>query len=96
MRVHELKTRKAFFEGLVKGSKKAELRRDDRGFANGDLLVLQEADLVKVAGDGPPKVEMTGRAVVVKVTHIVRLQQVDPSLAPDWVMLSFEEITRVV
>jgi hypothetical protein len=41
-RVHELKTWPQFFDALVDGRKKFEIRENDRGFAVGDTLVLKE------------------------------------------------------
>lgn len=42
MATHELKTWPLFFEHLRRGVKPFEVRRDDRGFAVGDVLVLRE------------------------------------------------------
>ena len=39
---HELKTWPGFFDGLMTHQKSAEVRRNDRGFKVGDLLVLRE------------------------------------------------------
>lgn len=42
MKTHELKTWLGHFHDVDRGVKKFELRRDDRGFEVGDLLVLCE------------------------------------------------------
>jgi len=42
MKMHELKTDSAQFQAIVDGSKTFELRYDDRGFAQGDILRLVE------------------------------------------------------
>lgn len=42
IREHRLKTLPEFFEPLDLGSKKFEIRRNDRDFQLGDVLVLQE------------------------------------------------------
>lgn len=55
---HELKVDADAFPGLWSGAKKAELRRNDRGFKTGDILQLRE--------DAPE-----GRFVVALVTHII-------------------------
>ena len=41
---HRLKCWPVFYADIVNGSKTFELRRDDRGFQVGDLLILQEWD----------------------------------------------------
>lgn len=42
--VHTLKTLPEPFAAVAAGAKRAEMRRDDRGFEAGDLLVLREFD----------------------------------------------------
>ena len=41
---HELKTWVEFFEDILKGNKKFEIRKADRDFQVGDILVLKEFD----------------------------------------------------
>lgn len=41
-RVHHLKTEPTWYEALLLGSKTFEVRRDDRGYQRGDLVVLRE------------------------------------------------------
>jgi hypothetical protein len=53
--VHHLKTLKEYYVGVVRGIKRFEVRRDDRGFNAGDILILQEYDGVKK--------ELTGRSL---------------------------------
>lgn len=43
-RSHRLKTWPEYFEAIASGAKTFEVRRDDRGFAVGDMLVLEEWD----------------------------------------------------
>lgn len=38
---HILKTHPAYFDAIERGDKTFEVRRDDRGFQKGDVLVLQ-------------------------------------------------------
>lgn len=45
--VHELKTDPLMFERILTGVKTFELRKDDRGYQAGDVLVLREYDLHK-------------------------------------------------
>lgn len=44
MTTHALKTAPEHFQALMDGTKTAELRKDDRGFAVGDVLLLCEWD----------------------------------------------------
>ena len=61
---HELKTWPEYFAAVLDGSKRAELRYDDRGFAVGDVLRLREWD--------PDEERYSGRECSVTVTHIVQ------------------------
>lgn len=62
--VHKLKIWSDFFNDVSSGKKPFELRRDDRQFAVGDTLHLEEFR--------PAVGEYTGRAVDVVVTYIMR------------------------
>lgn len=58
---HKLKTWPAYFDAVERGEKPFEVRRDDRGFQKGDVLVLQrtsedrlgEVEIVQVSPDRP-------------------------------------------
>jgi hypothetical protein len=60
---HHLKTWPPFFEEVDQGKKNFELRKNDRNFQLGDILVLQEwtADTE----------QYTGRAITKKVEYIL-------------------------
>lgn len=62
MMVHELKIQPKHFHDVVRGLKKAELRKDDRGYKVRDVLLLKEFF------NG----EYTGSWARVTVTHILR------------------------
>jgi hypothetical protein len=81
MATHELKTVQPHFAHVQSGAKRAEIRRDDRGFAVGDVLVLREYDRETDA--------LTGRFVEVRVTRVLRGFE---GLAEGWVSLSFEPL----
>ncbi|SFV08074.1 ASCH/PUA domain-containing protein [Alicyclobacillus macrosporangiidus] len=77
METHELKTWPEYFEPLLRGEKTVELRKDDRGYAVGDTLILREYD--------PETGQYTGRSCTRLVTHILRGE---PWLQPGYAALS--------
>ena len=62
MEKHELKILPKYFQAVWDGIKTFELRKDDRDYQRGDILVLREWD-----GE-----EFTGSALCVKVTYILQ------------------------
>ena len=64
MKTHELKTWHSVYELTQTGRKPFEIRRDDRGFSEGDILLLREWD--------PGWEIYTGRECRKVVTLIVR------------------------
>lgn len=64
MTTHELKIWPQWYEEVASGKKTYEIRKDDRGYKVGDVLVLQEFR----HGVG----EYTGRQVVRGIVHISR------------------------
>ena len=78
-RVHDLKCWPAFFQAILDGRKKAEVRRDDRGYLTGDTLLLREWD--------PVAKRATGRVYEVRVTHLADLGTI--GVAGGFVCMSF-------
>jgi hypothetical protein len=76
---HELKTWPEFFARVWDGTKRFELRLDDRGFQGGDTLLLREWS--KPNG-------YSGRALRVYVPYLLGGQW--PGLQPDYVVMSIE------
>jgi hypothetical protein len=75
MESHRLKSWPPFFEAIVRGNKRHELRRsDDRTFQVGDVLLLEEYD--------PQSNTYTGRQIQVEVTYITSLEN-PCALSPD-------------
>ena len=72
MAIHDLKIWPQFFDAVVDGRKRAELRKNDRDFRDGDILNLREFD--------PYQEKYTGRGVTVLVTHVQRIRELDASL----------------
>ena len=47
---HELKIYKKYLDAILNGEKMFEIRKDDRGFRVGDILLLKEWDNIKYSG----------------------------------------------
>lgn len=62
MKKHDLKILPQYFQAVWSGIKTFELRKDDRDYQRGDILVLREWDGEKY----------TGSAICVKVTYILQ------------------------
>lgn len=63
---HDLKIQPEFFKAVVEGTKTFEIRRNDRNFLIGDVLVLKEYD-----GN------YTGKSQEVKITYMTDYAQQD-------------------
>lgn len=77
MKVHELKTWPGPFAAVLSGAKRAEMRKDDRGFEVGDRLVLLEYEpptVPKIGQPGTPP-RYTGRRIDATITHVLRDSQ---------------------
>jgi len=61
---HILKTWPEYFEAVIDGKKKFELRENDRDYALGDTLWLHEWD--------PDRKERTGRVALAYVTYMMK------------------------
>ena len=62
--VHYLKSWPSPFAAVWRGTRPFEVRRDDRSYADGDVLVLQEWD--------PQTRDYSGREVICKVRYLWR------------------------
>jgi Domain of unknown function (DUF3850) len=63
VKVHKLKTWPRFYQQVAIGYKQFEVRRDDRGFQVGDILILEECD---------EKNGYSGAAVAFEVSYLMR------------------------
>lgn len=63
MTTHSLKILPDFYDAVVSGAKRAEVRKNDRGFQVGDFLRLNEWD--------DKEKRYTGRQFLARVTYIV-------------------------
>lgn len=78
-RVHRLKTWPVFFDEIVSGAKTFDIRRDDREFCSGDVLLLEEWD--------PEAALYTGRKTARLVSHLARGELV-PGVATGFVVMA--------
>lgn len=94
MRTHELKTDPAVFQAVLDGVKTYEIRRNDRGFAVGDALVLRET---RHSGGmmalGAP-LEYTGRELTRCISHM--LTGPAYGLEAGWSILSIQTLESAV
>ena len=82
MKAHELKIYPEYFEEVVSGRKKFEIRLNDRDFQKGDLVILKEVS------PGLASIQ-TGRKFKAKITYITAFQQKD-----NYVVFGIEEVTN--
>ena len=76
--LHELKIHPRFFDAVKNGIKTFEVRRNDRPFAVGDTLLLQEFDPA-YSYDDDVDTGYTGRECAIAVTYILD----DPQYCPE-------------
>lgn len=82
--IHALKIEKQYFEAVASGRKTFELRNNDRNFAVGDFLALNE--VTKVITDTTETV-LTGRCCLVEVDYILDSEEY---LQPGFVALAIK------
>ena len=78
---HELKILPQYFEAVVSGKKKFELRKNDRDYKVGDILMLREWDK-----------DYTGNFVKVKVEYILQ-DCPEYGLQNGYCILSFDRLS---
>lgn len=71
MATHDLKVWPEFFAALVEGTKMFEVRRNDRGFAVGDVLHLREWTPERPDHEAPTHGAYTGRDVYRTVSYVL-------------------------
>lgn len=70
--IHELKTYPEYFSMVFSGSKKFEVRKDDRGFRIGDELLLREFVPKGYYEDGLNDDNYTGRILHRRIDYILK------------------------
>lgn len=90
--IHELKTDPIPYDDVEAREKKFEIRRNDRGFAKGDTLILKKTQYSGAAmkAESAPLI-YTGHEQEVTVTHL--LAGGIYGLDPEWVIMSIEHPT---
>lgn len=85
MKEHSLKTWPAFFQRVWDGDKPFELRKDDRNYEEGDILILKEWH--------PGRRRYTGRGIIAVVKCIVR-DAPEFGLMPGHCIMGIREVDR--
>ena len=108
MNIHELKTDPKYFQAVNYGSKKAEIRNNDRDYQVGDILVIRAFDREanqyvtnwwlqdNPFEEHPCYVNSVDEAcyLLLRVTHVLTSDDFPQGLQNGYVMLSFEKIER--
>lgn len=68
--IHELKIKPQYYEDIKIGLKPFEIRKNDRDFKLGDILILNEYSL-----DDSGAGTYSGRALTVRVTYLLNDQE---------------------
>jgi ASC-1-like (ASCH) protein len=91
--IHELKTLTKYFHAVVSGNKNFELRKNDRDFKVGDILMLKEFNLQEkyepVEGE---KAYFSGKKVLRQITYIFKDITESMGLSKDYVILGIKPI----
>lgn len=85
MTIHFLKLSDKFYEDVKNGTKTFEIRKDDRGFAAKDKLILRE-----VASDGG----FTGRLCAYEVKYILHNQDFPSGIPEGYVVMSIVPVAE--
>lgn len=85
MNNHELKTINPHFKNLWCGVKKFEIRKNDRDFKEGDVLILKEYE--------PESDTYTGRFLKCRITHVLADDDYPMGLKEGYCILSLRIFT---
>lgn len=79
--IHVVKCKKTYFEQVVRETKKFEVRKNDRNYQPGDIIIMQE-----IEDDNGPAV-YTGRFIACKIGYMLEDFE---GLAPGFVAFTIE------
>lgn len=89
---HKLRTWPFYFDEINKGEKRFEVRKNDRDFQKGDLLILQEYD--------PWNEKYTGAEIACEVTYVLHGKAKDElsyfGIAEGYCVMGIKKITEIV
>jgi hypothetical protein len=92
--IHWLKTDQPFFDAIWDGDKTFEIRKNDRNFAEGDLLILGEG--IGILGEGKSVLRHPSapRAVIARVTHVLDKMHCFEGVHLDYVAMGLHYLGR--
>lgn len=93
VKIHELKCWPEYWDALASGQKRFEVRRDDRGFQRGDILVLQRCHKV-LLGSYEVETDSSGRPakeLAFRVGYILTGGQF--GIEPGFVVMSLDVVS---
>ena len=82
MKIHDIKCLETWFNLAKTGYKTCEVRRNDRDYQSGDLLVLRE--WIKKTG------QYTGEFIIGIITHVLNDADFTEGLQPGYCVLSYK------
>ncbi len=100
-KVHYLKCKKQYFLDVISGVKTFEVRKNDKDFKVGDILVLQEIDIFPdYSGNSAKSYEsFTGRQFMARIIYMFPLsvlKQFYPEFCPKWNLIAIYEFQKVI
>lgn len=94
MTKHELKIDGRWFDAVAVGAKSFEIRKDDRGFAVGDTLLISEWDSTLVQKEWDNTLETpvgkTGRKALATITYILRSEEFPIAIKEGYAVLGIK------
>jgi len=86
MLIHLVKTTEEFFNGVWEYNKTSEIRKNDRNYQVGNILLQQEYNTAERA--------LTGRFVLSHITYVLTAEQYSEGLKEGYCMLSLNTFLK--